>query len=142
MRTSDDQRGLSTAVEAAILLPGILVLVALVLFGARLAMANMALTAAVNQAARDASIQRTSAAAKAELTASLARGLAEHNLRCDNQQVNYDVSQVSHPVGVTGNVQVSVTCTVSMADLLLPGTPGSITVSATGSSPVDALRGR
>lgn len=142
MRGRRGERGLSTAVEAAILLPGIMCLVALVVFGARLALANMALAAAVNQAARDASISRTSAEAKAALTESLARGLAEHNLDCQDQEVSFDVAQVTHPVGETGSVSVSATCTVSVADLLLPGVPGTVAVAATGVSPIDSFRGR
>jgi hypothetical protein len=37
---------------------------------------------------------------------------------------------------------VSITCDVGMADLLAPGLPGSVTVDATFTSPVDAYRER
>ena len=41
-----------------------------------------------------------------------------------------------------GDVTVSITCVVGMADLLAPGLPGSVTVEASFTSPVDAYRER
>ncbi len=45
-------------------------------------------------------------------------------------------------IGQPGDVTVSVACAVGPADLLAPGLPGSVTVEATFTSPVDTYRER
>lgn len=137
-----DERGLSTALEAAIILPGIMMFIGLIVFGARLAMTSQAVEAAANQAARAGSIARSEAVAASQMESALDRALAEHNVHCSSKRTTYDLSQLRHPIGVPGSVTVTVSCTVRMSDLLLPGVPGSYKITATGSSPVDAYRGR
>jgi hypothetical protein len=56
--------------------------------------------------------------------------------------VDVDTAGFQAPLGQPGDVTVSITCVVGMADLLAPGLPGSVTVEASFISPVDAYRER
>jgi hypothetical protein len=55
--------------------------------------------------------------------------------------VNADAFIDSKP-GQLGNVSATVICRVPLSDLVLPGTPGSRTLTATFTSPLDPFRGR
>jgi len=54
------------------------------------------------------------------------------------ESVNGDFSA---PLGTPTNVRVQLSCTATLADLALPGVPGSKTVTATATSPLDSWRG-
>lgn len=136
------ERGLSTAVEAALLIPGVLLLVALIVVGGRLALARQAVGAATAQGAREASISRTANEAMTHARTAVLTGLAERNIRCTEQAAEVDASGLARPLGTTAFVEVRVRCTVSLADVTIPGLPGTITLTATHRSPVDTYRGR
>ena len=70
------------------------------------------------------------------------RTLAAQDLRCEGTTVEVDTAGFQAPLGQPGDVTVSITCVVGMADLLAPGLPGSVTVEASFISPVDAYRER
>lgn len=137
-----NERGLSTAMEAAILVPGILLLLGLLILGARMSLAQQAVDAAAAQAARAASIERTIPLADTAARDALARALAQQNITCSTTVVSLELSGLQRPIGAPSSVGVTVACTVSMADVSLPGIPGQFTITATKRSPVDAYRGR
>ena len=56
--------------------------------------------------------------------------------------VALDVAGFAVPVGLPAQVMATVTCVVALADLALPGFPGSRTVTATAVSPLDTYRER
>ncbi|GAA2044238.1 pilus assembly protein [Polymorphospora rubra] len=115
-------------------------LVAILLFVVlcgRLVSAQMDLDAAASAAARSASLARTDTAARAEADRTARETLAARAVTC--QQVTVTVATGGLRPG--GAVTVTVACTVPLSDLALLSVPGSRTVQATATSPVDVWRG-
>lgn len=137
-----DQRGHAPAVEAAIILPALVLVIGLLIVVARLVVADQAVMAAAGQAARAASIERSVAGARAAASAAVADGLAARNVVCRSQSLAIDASGLQAPLGTPGSVRVEVTCVVELADVTLPGFPGTRTVTAMGTSAVDTYRQR
>ena len=134
-----DERG-SAAIEAAILVPAFTLFVGLLIFAGRTAVAHQGIEAVAADAARSASIARTPAQARANAEQALAYSLANNNLRCAASSVEVDVTALSAPVGTPHLITATVTCTIDLADLSVPGVPGSRTVTATMVSPADSWR--
>lgn len=118
--------------ELAAMAPVLVAFLLLVVFAGRWAHRESIVSSAAAEAARHASVERTSAdaAASAESTA------AAHLASCDA----YSVS-VSGDVSPGGAVSVTVDCVVEMSDLVFIGAPGSHTFSATAVEQVDVYRG-
>ena len=134
-----DERG-SESVELAILLPvGILVLAMLVI-GARIALASDRISGVAGIAARDASLARSAAAARQIATASATQALSEQNLHCTDIRVDVDTAGFAAATGAPASVTVAVRCTVSFSDIGVPGLPGSRTLQDTATSPLDPAR--
>ena len=129
--------GGSVAAETAIAIP---VLVAVLVFAAVLigrgADARLRIDDAASQAARAASIARTSSAATAAATQTVDQALAGVGAECPNPETTVDTSQF-HPGGV---VTVTVRCHLDLSQAALLGVPVSKTISATASSPIDTFR--
>ncbi|MER7056566.1 TadE family protein [Streptomyces sp. NPDC000351] len=132
----------SVAIEAAIVIPPLIMFVCLALAGGRLVTSGAKIDAAAEDAAREASIHRTAASAQATAQAAAAESLDDQGIACASSNVAIDTSGLNVPVGQVGTVTVTVNCTVSLADLLLPGVPGTKTLKSTATSVVDAFRGR
>ena len=130
------------SVELALLAPALLLLLSFAVFAGRTQIAEGAVQEAARAAAREASLARDAATAAALAGAHAERTLAAQNLRCQRTTVDVDTAGFQAPLGQPGDVTVSITCVVGMADLLAPGLPGSVTVEASFISPVDAYRER
>ena len=130
------------SVELALLAPALLLLLSFAVFAGRTQIAEGAVQEAARSAAREASLARDPATAAALAGAQAERTLAAQNLRCQRTTVDVDTAGFQAPLGRPGDVTVSITCVVGMADLLAPGLPGSVTVEASFLSPVDAYRER
>lgn len=141
MHPLTSERG-STALEAAIVAPALIALIGLLTFAGRVAVAQQAVDAASMDAARAASIARSQPAAASDARASATSTLINKNLRCTSTSVSADTSGFNAPVGTPAKVTVTVRCTVGLSDLLVPGIPGSRTVTATTTSPLDTYRAR
>lgn len=135
------ERG-SISLELAILAPALLLLLGFAIFAGRTVIADNAVQEAARSAARSASIAVDQSTASAAAQESAASTLAVQDLACAPLSVVVDTSGFSAPIGTPSQVSVTVTCTVSMGDLLLPGLPGSKTVTATFVSPIDSYRQR
>ena len=135
------ERG-AASVELALLAPALLLLLSFAVFAGRTQIAKGAVQEAARSAAREASLARDPATAAALAGAQAERTLAAQNLRCQQTTVDVDTAGFQAPLGQPGDVTVSITCVVGMADLLAPGLPGSVTVEASFISPVDAYRER
>ncbi|WP_116451682.1 TadE/TadG family type IV pilus assembly protein [Blastococcus litoris] len=141
MRTASGERG-SVSVELALLAPALLLLLSLAVFAGRAQVADNAVEEAARAAAREASLARDAATAVGSAGAQAQRTLTAQDLRCQATSVDVDTAGFQAPLGQPGDVTVSISCTVAMGDLLAPGLPGSVTVQASFSSPVDAYRER
>ena len=135
-------RGAST-LEAAILAPVLLMLIAVAVISMRIEVAAQAVESAAHDAARAASISRTQAEADAAALNAANDALSQQDLTCTRgPTVVPDTSQFQRPIGETAVVTVTVTCVVPLNDVGLPGLPGTKTLTATFTSYLDQFRGR
>ena len=138
MTRTRTERG-AASVELAVIAPALLLLVALMAFGGRVATADIAVGRVAATAARDASLQRTPTAARAAATTTARSLLGAQGLHCSTATVVVDTTGFTVPAG-PGTVSVRLRCVVSVADLGFTALPGSRTVAAAATSPVDPFR--
>src|SRR5690606_35649263 len=131
----------SVAIETAVLVPILGLMVLLIVFGGRLAIAHQAVQTAAFHAARAASLERDPFAARERAAAAARQSVAHQDLRCAGTDVVVDTGGLTAPVGTTSTVSATVTCHLDLSDLGVPF-PGSRTVSATMTSAVDQYRER
>ena len=132
----------SATIEAVILAPAFLLFVGLIIGAGRVATTHQSVESAAAEAARTASVARTAGQARADATSSAEHTLANQGVQCATLTVAVDTSGFSTPVGTPARVTVTVTCVISLADLSVPGMPGTIRVAASVGSPLDTYRGR
>ena len=125
----------SVTLELSILAPAVLVLLALVVVAGRLSIAHQEVDHAAQTAARAASLARDPATATSTATSAARRELDSGDLHCAAVRVTVDTSGFAVPVGRPAAVTATVTCTVSLSVLAVPGIPGSRQVTATATSP-------
>lgn len=132
------QRGDAGPLEVVILVPVVLALVGLVVAFGRSTTASTDVSYAATVGARAASQAQTASAAVANATAVVEETLAGSELTCVSHSIQVDASDLRPG----GRVTVSVSCVVSLADLVhLAALPGWKTYSATASEVVDQHRG-
>ena len=133
----------NAALELVLLAPIILMLIGLVIAAGRTSIAQGAVDAAAREAARQASVSPTEATA---LQAAVAG--AESALRADGLDCRPTVSLPAIAAafgtlpGQSAQVRARVVCVVRLADLVLPGLPGSLRLTANFTSPLDPYRAR
>ncbi|MFE5488968.1 TadE/TadG family type IV pilus assembly protein [Streptomyces virginiae] len=132
----------SEAIATAIVAPLLLMLLCTAIAGGRIVTSGSKVDAAAEDAARAASISRTHAGAESEASEAAARSLNDQGIRCASTSTHVDASGLAVPLGQVGTVTVTISCTVPLSDLLLPGMPGSKTMTSTFTSVVDAYRSR
>jgi Flp pilus assembly protein TadG len=125
-RLRDRDDGGSASLELVVLTPALVGLLGLLVLAGRLAVAGNTVEQAADEAARSASIARTVVGAHAAAQEGARRALAQRDLR----------------VGAPAQVRATLTCTVELSDLALPGFPGERVVTATAVSPLDTYRER
>jgi Flp pilus assembly protein TadG len=134
-----DDRG-SESVELAILLPVGIVVLALIVVGARIALASDRISGVAGIAARDASIARSASSAQSIATSSATAALASDNLHCTNIRVTVDTSGFDARPGSSASITVDIWCTVDLSDIGVQGMPGSRTLHDAATSPLDPAR--
>lgn len=135
------QRG-SATLELAVLAPVLLILLALIVAGGRIQLAGGSVETAARDAARQASIARTPAAARAAAVSSARATLNSEGLSCSGLSVSVDTAGFATPLGQRAHIEADVACTVPLADISVPGLPGTYRMRAMATSPLDANRGR
>lgn len=136
----DLERG-SLSIELAILAPAILAMLVLIIAAGRVGGAHSSVESAANNAARAASISRTTGAAHDAALTAARTTLDGKGMSCPTPGITIDTSGVTSPAGQMGLVTVSVTCTVPLSDLAgVPGLGGSRTITAQATSVVDTYR--
>lgn len=134
-----DERG-SAAIEAVVVGPAVVMLILLVAFGGRVALAHQTVEGIAADAARAASLARNQTDAHAAADRTVQAALAQQ-LPCASHSLNLDLAGFNRPVGTPANVSATVACRVATADLGLPGLP-DLTIKATMTSPIDTYRER
>lgn len=134
------QRG-SSSLELAIIAPVLLLLIALIVMGGRYAMASAAITGVAGAAARDASLARNPAAARAAALSTAVATLADQDLHCQGAPtVRVDTSGFAARPGIPASVSVDLTCVVVVNGLNVPGLPNTRTLHERAVSPLDSYR--
>jgi Flp pilus assembly protein TadG len=132
----------NAALELVILAPILLALLSVVIAAGRTTVAQGSVDAAARDAARQASIALTPSAAQTAGLVSARAALARDGLDC-SPAVVIDTSQFSSvPVGQPAAVTAVVSCAVPLANLALPGLPGTALLRASFTSPLDTYRSR
>ena len=134
------QRG-SLSVEFAILTPTLVVLFGLVIGGARTWLAHSGVEHMAGAAARAASLERSVGQAEVAAEALAARQAAASGMRCEPLTVELDASALARPAGTSGRVVALVRCQVPLSDIVVPGWPGAVEISASAQAVVDTYRG-
>lgn len=142
-RNRRDQRGAVT-IEFVMLLPVLMVLIGVVVAGARVWWARASVQQLAASAARQASISRTAAEAHASATALVHNDAVHSGLRCVSgwPTLSLGTGGFGVPVGQPAEVSATVTCEVPLSDVLLPFVGGSMTVEARAVSTLDRFRAR
>jgi len=130
----------NAALELVVLAPVLLALLGLVIAAGRTSVAQGSVDAAARDAARQASLALSPAAARDAGRVSARAALARDGLDCTSLTVYLDTSQFGLPVGQPAAVTARVRCTVPLSDLALPGLPGAETLSGEFASPLDLYR--
>lgn len=134
------ERG-STSIEAAIVIPTVLIFILLLVAAGRVASAQSKVVTAAEAGARAASIERTSGQARTSAAQVAVATLRSGNVSC-NPDVSTSTGGFTVPVGQPASVTTTVNCTVTLGDLAVPGLPGSRTFTSTATSQLDTYRGR
>src|SRR5215469_2535527 len=127
--------------ELVILAPIIVFLIGFVIAAGRTTIAQGSVAAAARDAARQASIALSASQARQVAESTARAALSGDGLRC-KPSVTVNLAGFSVPPGRPAHVSATVTCTVRLSDLLVPGVPGSRTLRATFTSPLDPFRSR
>lgn len=127
----------SATVEALIGIGSLVAVLMFIVMCGRLVSAQIDLEAAASAAARAGSLARSDAAARTAADNAARQTLADRSVTC--RQVSIDLSTGGLQPG--GAVTATVTCSVPLSDLGLLRLPGSTTVRATSTSPIDQWRG-
>lgn len=134
------EHGISAALELVMYATAFMLLAGVLLYGGRLALANVAVSSAAAEAARAASLERSADGAAAAATFTAHDALDGENLRCAARSVEVDTAGFGTLVGEVGAVTVTVTCTIDNSDLVTVGIPGALQVSHSATSTLDAYR--
>ncbi len=130
------ERG-GAAVELTLLAPVLIAFLLLMVALGRLGQARADVDGAARDAARAASIARTTAGAESSAREATASALGDRGVTCRSLGVDVDAGDFAPG----GSVAVEVSCDVSFADLSLLRVPGTKTVHARSVAVVDFYRG-
>lgn len=129
--------GGGAALEVLIVAPVFILILLLCIAGGRYVLGSGKVDQAAAAAARAASLTPTAQEAQAAARTQANQSLSDAGITCQDLDVSVDTTGFDLPPGTPGSVKVTVTCTVALGDLSIPGVPGSHTVHATAASPID-----
>lgn len=135
------QRG-AAAIDFVLLVPLLLLLIGLVVGGARIWLARAAVVQSASSAARGASLARSVAEAHDRGAELADQQLSVDGLRCEHRAVSIEAGVLARPPGTAGTVAATVRCTVPLGDVIVPGWPGGVELTHTATAVVDRYRGR
>lgn len=137
MRRPLDRDSGTTAIELVLVAPVFLTALLLVVGLGRIVEAESRVQGAARDAARAASISRSVVLAQDAARKAAAANLTERGVSCSTFDVRVDASGFRPG----GSVSVSVACVANLSGLGLAGLPGSKTLSAEATAPLERYRG-
>ncbi len=126
----------SLVVELVVLTPVLFLLVLVAVVFGRVTGARQLITESARAGAQAAAVMPNASSAIAAAGQSAAVGTTGRHDPCIRTVVSTDVSQFRPG----GSVTVTVVCTVDLADLAVPGLPGTATIRSSTTAPVDPYR--
>jgi Flp pilus assembly protein TadG len=136
IRACGADRGSSTIELTAISIPLLLLMGVVVAWGMAGA-ADTGVSTAARAAARAASQSATAEEAQERGYAAAQRVLASHSRHCTGPRISIDTAGFSAPVGEPAQVSATVSCTVPLSRVAVPGMPGNRTISDSFVSTLD-----
>lgn len=134
-RRAGGERGQAIA-ELVIVAPVLLLVVLLMIGVGRIDSAQGDVQAAARAGVQAAAVQSDASEAQAQASGAVTATLTGAGLACPSREVITDTSHFT----AGGWVSVTVTCVTSLADVTVPGVPGTKTLSATSTAPIDPYR--
>ena len=135
------ERG-AAALEFALIVPALGLLLSMMIGSARIWQAHTVVEQIAGTAARAASMARTPSEARAAADDIARSQAATRGLSCSSLQADLNLAGFQVPVGQPARVSARIACTVPLSDLIVPGWPGSWTVTAEADSVLDRYRRR
>lgn len=122
--------------ELVIVAPVLLLVIVLMVSLGRIDSAQGDVESAARAGVQAAVVQADATAAQSQATSAVTGTLTGAGLTCPAPQITTDISNFV----AGGSVTVTVTCVTSLADVSVPGVPGSKTLTATATAPIDEFR--
>ncbi len=130
-----DDRG-SLTVELVLLTPALLIVVLTIVAFGRVSESRQQVAEAAGAGADAAAVGSDAPRAVSGAELDARAEVAGHLHTCGNPQIDTDTSHF-YPGGF---VTVTVICHIALSDLLVPGMPGSTTIQASSTAPIDPFR--
>jgi Flp pilus assembly protein TadG len=128
--------GAFAALELAILLPFVVVMLLLVVGFGRVERGRELVDQAAAAAARAASLSTSPGAARTAAISAATQTLSAGGMSCAGMQVSVDTSAF-HP---GGDVTAHLSCSSDLSGLTLSGVPGHVHLTSTATSPLESYR--
>jgi hypothetical protein len=135
------ERGTGT-LEMAIIGGMVVLIFVVVALLVRVDQTGNAVESAADAAAREASLARDTSQAQNAAAQMANISLAQAGVNCVHLSVSIDAAGINAPLGTTGVVSATITCTVAIGNSGLIGQAPTRDITATAISPVDAYRER
>jgi Flp pilus assembly protein TadG len=119
--------------ELVIIAPVLLLVALLMIFFGRIESAQGDVEAAARAGAEAAVVQSSPALAQSSASAAVTATLSSEHMACPSPEVSTNVTNFYSG----GSVSVVVTCVARLSDVAAPGIPGSKTLSASSTAPMD-----
>ena len=126
----------SMTVEAVVLVPVVFLFFLASIGMGRFENAQQIVESAARSGAEAAAIAPSPAIAQQQAMGSVSQAVSTAGLACRNLDVSVDTAGLV----AGGQVSVSVVCHVELADIVVPGLPGTATTRATEVAPIDPYR--
>ncbi len=130
-----DEHG-SLTVELVLLTPAVFVFVLAISAFGRVSTSRQQVAEAARAGAEAAAVAPDPATARASALADATAEVAGSGHTCVSPQIRPDLGAFFPG----GSVTVTVTCGVALSDLSVPGIPGSTSITATSTAPIDPYR--
>ena len=132
----------SLSIEAVLIIPAFLLFLALLAALGRTTMVSQDVHAAAVSATRVAAQYSTSRTGETAAREVIRTHLKDNRTSCRTLDVTLNTAALDLAVGSGGTIVVTVTCTVGLSDLAVPGLPGEVRITESFSTLVDPYRRR
>lgn len=136
LQEEQSDRGGFAALELAIMMPFVIVLLLLVVGFGRVSRGRQLVDQAAEAASRAGSLSYTPGAAQLAAQQAATQALSGGGLSCGAMTVTLDTSQFY----AGGQVVAQVSCSADLSGLTMSGVPGSVTLSAASTSVLEPYR--